>query len=326
MHRPMRPTMFVSCLLIAACAGNAPEIREAPSGVNLEVVLQEAGTEPRQPLRYRGVVGQTQRVLLRLSLASFVESRYAFTGAQVPVVELVTQVGQSFTGTEAGTVGYPIRFESIRIDDADGVDEATRAALTSELAPIAKTSAVFEIDDRGITRKASVTVPPEASPRLLALLGNIRTTLLSAALPTEPVGIGARWEVERIMTVGQLKVPQKVTYSLLGREQDRLRIGITVHQSAKPQVLPLGDSGNTLNVESYEVSAVGTTLVDLHSFAPTGEVRGLSQMLATLHHGTADEQFSLNSDLLVQLTPLPTEAPLVGASEAPPAEVPLSTR
>jgi hypothetical protein len=318
----MRKLVFALCLLIPACAASTPEVKEAPFGLNLEVVTKSLGSEPRAPLRYMGRPGQTQRLLLRLSLSSFVSTSMAFADAQLPVVDLVAVVGESFRGTEPGTWGYPITFELIRIEEEDKLDEAARAVLMEELKRLNQVTAAYEIDDRGITRKASVSVPKKVSPRLLALLGNIRTTLLAAALPREDVGIGARWEVDRILSLGDLKVPQTVTYSLLARDSERVRIGVSVRQSAAPQQFPL-DEGVTLTVEAYEVSAVGTTLVDLRNFAPYGEMHGLSQMRARVSKGAEAEDISLDSDLMVTLAPLPAEAPTQAAAPAPaPAPTP----
>jgi hypothetical protein len=315
----MRQPLFALCLLISACAGGTPEAKESPRGVGLEVVTIDQGAEPRGPLRYMGQPGETQRLQLRLSLSAFVATTVAFAEADLPVVNLVAVIGESFRGGAAGLLGYPISFEQIRIEGG-AIDDATRAALMTELAALTESSAVFEIDDRGITRKATATVAPNVSPRLLGLLGNIRTTLLAAALPVEDVGLGARWEVDRIMDVGGMKVPQKVTYTLLARDSEQLRIGVTVRQSATAQTFTLGAHGK-IAVEAYEVSVVGSTLVDLRHFAPIGEMHGISQMRATVQHGSATETVNVNSDLMIDLDPLPN-APAQGAAQNPATPAP----
>jgi hypothetical protein len=162
------------------------------------------------------------------------------------------------------------------------------------------------------------------------MLGNVRTTLLAAALPKEAIGVGARWQAERIITVGGMKVPQTVTYTLLEREEDVLRLGISVHQSAKPQEFPMGMDGTTMHIEAYEVNAVGTTVVDLHGFAPLSELHAVSQMRATVHRGTAVEPVAVNGDLKILIAPLPKDiapkdaAPKDAAPKDPAPEAPAS--
>ena len=307
-------------LVLAACAGTTPEAKEAPGGVNLEPVTLDRGAEPRGPLRYMAKQDQNQKLLLRLSLGSFVETQLAYAEAELPIVDLIAAVGPSFRTEQPNIFGYPIRFEFVRIEGGEGLDEQTRGEVMAEMAHLTETSAVFEIDDRGITRKATVSISKKASPRMMTLLGNIRTTLLSAALPVEDVGIGARWQVDRVLEVGGMKVPQQVTYSLLGRDSEHLRIGVTVRQSAPPQQFALGaEGGDKLIVEAYEVSAVGVTLVDLREFAPLGELHGLSQIRGTYTTATASTPFLVNSDLMVQLAPLPAEAAVPAPAAATPA-------
>ncbi|HEX6240515.1 MAG TPA: hypothetical protein VFZ61_06460, partial [Polyangiales bacterium] len=271
-------------------------------------------------LRYHGASGRTERLLLRLSLANFIETRFAAAGGRAPLVDLVLHAGATYRAADGGVWGYPVKFEMIGIQGADQLPPEAQEKLTSELAPITRTTAVFEIDDRGITRNAKVNVPPEASPRLLALLGNLRTTLLAAALPKENVGIGARWQAERIVHVGELKVPQTVTYTLLAREEDVLRIGISLRQSATPQEFTLGLDGTKLQIEAYEVNAVGSTLVDLHGFAPLSEIHAVSQLRATLQRGAQVEPVAVNGDLTILIAPLPEGAgPAPASQEAAPA-------
>lgn len=313
----MRTLPFILIALLTACAGNTPKPNDAPAGLNQEVQLLDKGAAPLKQLRYHGASGRTQRLLLRISLANFVETRFAAVGGRAPLLDLVMQAGATYRGQEEGVWGYPVHFEMIGVQGADQLPEESQRALASELAPIARATGVFEIDDRGITRSAKVNVPPEASPRLLALLGNLRTTLLAAALPREDVGIGARWQAERIVHVGELKVPQTVTYTLLGREEDVLRIGISLRQSATPQEFTLGLDGSKLLIEAYEVNAVGSTVVDLHSFAPLSEVHAISQMRATLQRGGQVEPVAVNGDLTILIAPLPEGVGAVPPQDAP---------
>jgi hypothetical protein len=322
----MRSTILVLLTLLSACAAQTPKPNEARAGLDQEVTILEAGAEPREQLRYHGSSGRTERLLLRLSLANFLETSAGSAGGATPVLDLVMHIGGTYRGTSEGLWGYPLKFELIGVNGADGMDPAALDALAKELEPIARTNGVFEIDNRGITRSAEVIVPPEASPRLLAMLSNVRTTLLAAALPREAVGIGARWEADRIVTVGGMKVPQTVTYTLLAREVDVLRIGISMRQSAKPQEFTRLD-GTVVQLESYEMNAVGTTVVDLHGFAPLSEVRAQSQLRATMRRGGLAEPVALNGELNILIAPLPdaakpqddAPAPAPDASAAPAA-------
>lgn len=318
----MRTTVIVLVALLGACAGKTPQPSAAPAGLNLEVVTLDPGAEPREQLRYHGASGRTERMLLRLSLASFIETRAGAAVAEAPVLDLVLQLGSTYRGETDDLWGYPLRMEMIGINGAEQLDAETREKLATELAPIAQVRGIFEIDDRGITRSAEVSMPAGGSPRLLTLLGNIRSTLLAAAFPKEAVGVGARWEAERIIKVGQMSVPQTVTYTLLERDEDVLRIGIAVRQSAKPQEFAIGMDGTTFQLESYEVSGVGSTVVDLHGLAPLSELRAQSQLRATLRRAGQVEPVAMSGDVTIQIAPLPDGVGKAPADAPPAAQEP----
>jgi hypothetical protein len=324
----MRRTLLGLMMLLSACAAKTPKPNDAPSGIDLNVVLLEPGAEPREQVRYHGASGKSERLLLRLSLANFIETRAGAALAAAPVLDLVLHVGATYRSEVQGVWGYPMRMDMIGVNGAEQLDEQAKAALLAELAPISQVRGIFEVDDRGITHNAELSIPPGASPRLLTLLGNVRTTLLAAALPHEPIGVGARWQADRVIKVGQMTVPQTVTYTLLDREDDVLRLGVSVHQSAKPQEFPLGLDGSMFHLEAYEVSAVGSAVVDLHGLAPLSELHALSQLRATISRAGQVEPVAMNGDLTIQIAPLPSsvqvQAPVDSAapdaSDAPAAQ------
>jgi hypothetical protein len=314
----MRRIVPILIILFAACGGEAPKVNDSRSAINLDVTMLDAGAEPRQELRYQRAAGRNERLLLRLSLANLLETRVGSAVAVTPVLDLVLGVGPTYQAKEAGVWGYPIHFELIGVHDTDGLSTDERNALVEELTPVAHAQGTFEIDERGITRNAQVTIPPDMSPRLVSLLGNIRTTLVSSALPKEAIGIGARWQTDRIVKVGELSVPQTVVYTLLGREGDLLRIGVSLRQSATPQQFTLGEHGAVFKLEAYEGSAVGTVLVDLHGFVPLTDVHGQSQMRATVQRGDQSEPMSVSGDVSIQIAPLPADAPAASADASKP--------
>lgn len=310
----MRTAPLVTLILLGACAAKTPQPNAAPSGLNQEVVMLDPGAEPRAEVRYFRAPGMSERVLLQLSLANFLETSAGAAVAVPPVVDLVLHLGSTYRGDSSDVWGYPMRLEMIGIKGAEQLSEEQRARLVVELAPLREVQGVFEVDDRGITRKAQVTLPKqEVSPRLLTLLGNLRTTLLGAALPRESIGVGARWEAERIIQIGRMSVPQTVTYTLLARDADELRIGVAVRQSAKPQSFPIGLDDTTFVLESYEMNAVGTTVTELHRLAPLSEIRAVSQMRAAVHRAGAVEPVAMSGEATISIVPLPA-----GMGQTPP--------
>jgi hypothetical protein len=281
----------------------APDTKSEPhspldDALNVEVLA--LGAPPREKLRYQFPQGRSERLIIQLSLSSLLESPSTTLALDGVVLDLALILGSSYEVSE-GLWACPLRLEVLRLSTPPTFDEQQRAALMTEVAPLSLVTGVFEFDAQGLMHEAVLTVPPEVGPRLLAVIGNVRTSLVSAPFPVEPVGVGARWRVRRTLDVGPMEVTQLVTYTLVQRMGSSLRIGLTLQQSAHPQELFLDAEGTRLSVESYEVSSSGSSLVDLETIAPLAALRGNSELHATLHRGGKSAPISLHGDMFVNV-------------------------
>jgi hypothetical protein len=123
----------------------------------------------------------------------------------------------------------------------------------------------FDIDRQGVVVEADVPWSQgqeRIHPRVAVTIGNVRSTIATIPLPEEPVGIGATWEVRRPLRIWSARVSQVTRYELVDRSDDRLRVAITVHQKADPQVADLNPKLE-MHVRGYELRASGQALVDL---------------------------------------------------------------
>jgi hypothetical protein len=266
----------------------------------LNVEVLDLGKEPREKLRYQFPQGRSERLVIQLGLSSLLESPEASLTLDGVVLELALTLGSSYATSE-DLWACPLQLEVLGLTTPASFTEEQRAALMAEVAPLSLVSGVFEIDSQGRMHEAVLTVPPQVAPRLLAVIGNVRTSLISAPFPLEPVGIGARWQVRRLVDVGPMEVTQVVTYKLVAREGSSLRIALSVEQSAHPQELFLDADGTRLTVEAYEVKSAGSSLVDLEAIAPLAALRGNSELRATLHHGAESAPIALHGAMFVNV-------------------------
>jgi hypothetical protein len=290
-------------LVLAACSNTPkPGANVAPRGVGLETEVIEQGGEPREKLRYTRAAGLTEDLVIQLGLATLLESREGALAVQPPVLTLGLTMGAVAKVSE-GVWSYPFSFKVIGVAAGEGADPAMVNELTTAVAPLSAVKGEFEVDDRGITRRADVDMPRDASARLLAMLGNIRTSLITVPLPEQEIGVGARWKVQRLNQVGRITTTQTMTYSLLERKGQLLRLGVTLQQSAAPQEVPFGDDA-TLQIEAYEVSGTGSMVIDLAGITPLSELRGTSDLRAMLKRGAAVEPLQANGTVEIVVEPL----------------------
>lgn len=297
--------LCLGALALGGCTKTKPAVQAAPLGVGLQTEVMEAGAEPREKLRYQRAPGLTENLVIEFGLASLLETRDGAAASEAPVLALGLTMGAVSRVSEE-VWKYPFAFRVISVKMPEGADAAQADEVARAVAPLAAVTGEFEVDERGITRRANVVVPPELPPRLVTLLGNIRTSLVSVPLPEEPVGIGARWKVQRVHQVGRIETTQTVVYTLLERQDRVLRLGVTLQQTAAPQNVAF-DKDLIFAVEAYEVSGTGNMLMSLDAIIPLGELRGTSDLRGTLRHGTASEP--LRASGAVQVVVAPVEGP-----------------
>jgi hypothetical protein len=295
--------LCVGGLALPGCA-KKPAVQSAnnPTGLGLETELMEPGAEPREQLRYQRAPGLTEHLVIQFGLATLLETSAAGVEAEAPVLSLGLTMGAVSRASE-DTWRYPFTFRVIGIKMPEGSSEAQAAEVAHMIAPLAGVSGAFEVDERGLTRRADVVVPADLPPRLISLLGNIRTSLVSVPLPEEAVGVGARWKVQRAHQVGRVEATQTVVYTLLERKERVLRLGVTLQQSARPQAV-LFDKDIKFQLEAYEVSGTGNMLMNLDAIIPLGELRGTSDLRGTLRHGDAAEPLRASGAMQVVVAPV----------------------
>lgn len=301
-------SVFLLSLALTACGGSTPEPRMAPGGVGLSVQLLEPGAEPRDTLRYERVAGTRDALVVQIAANGLLETAEGAALVTPPILDLGIETGGMFRVRE-GVFGYQVRFRVIGVRMPEGTTAEQAETAGRLVAPLANVTGTFEIDDRGLTQRADLTIPEDAPPRLLTILGSIRMFLLSIPFPAEAVGVGARWEVTRLVDVRGIRTTQTVTYSLAERVGGTLRLGVTMHSSAAPQSVPVGTDGTQMDVEAYEASMVGSAIVKLDRIIPLSEVRGTSELRATLRRGLATEPIAHSGAAEVRVVPLAEETP-----------------
>jgi hypothetical protein len=129
--------------------------------------------------------------------------------------------------------------------------------------------------------RAGMSVGPGVAPISLRILPNnkaddsarqaveealVATLQRSVTLPTEPIGVGARWQAVRTVNAGAT-VRQTIIATLTAREGDRLTIDYSVDESPVDAAFRLPDGG-VLTIESYSMTGTGSVVIDLARGVP----------------------------------------------------------
>jgi hypothetical protein len=129
-----------------------------------------------------------------------------------------------------------------------------------------------------------VTFAPGLNPQMLRLLPNddssspARSAVeqsftgafdQSIPLPTEPVGVGARWESVRTIA-SAATIRRTTTVTLKARVGSVLTLAVTVDETPVDSVFRIPGSAQTLTIDRYAMSGSGEVTVDLTKMLPTG--------------------------------------------------------
>ncbi len=146
-------------------------------------------------------------------------------------------------------------------------------------------------------RRAEFQGMDEVPPALRTMLGNIRTALLTVPFPDQPLGVRARWEVERKLQFSGIWVDQVVTYDIQSMKDGQLELQITARQTASPQMMG-GD-----RLEAYQASVMGSSVVRLDKFTPFSEAESSSQMRISTKTETGPQLVRVETRTIVKLYP-----------------------
>lgn len=302
-------TGLLLLLLSAGCKEQytpqtGPEINPGPPlRVLPEIRVLDAGMTPQQPLRYSVEPGQTESVVIELARARAAQAGESGVASVLPPVQLEVQFGPA-EATPQGWVRQPVQVTRVRLSqEAEQMSPVEREQLQKELAPLLNVRGWTDMDMQGRIRRSEFQAIADVSPRIRTLLGNIRTALITVPLPEQPVGVRARWEVDRELELSGVDVKQTVTYQLMERDADTLKLQITARQSAEPQAISGG------RVEAYEASIIGSATVRLEQLVPYSEAESNSHMRISASGQGQPELIRVEGKTAVRVSPVDSARP-----------------
>lgn len=296
--------MMVALMLtaIASCQTYTPQSVEVvdpgpPQRVLPTIRVLDAGMTPRVPVRYRVPAGQTESLYLELVRIRGVQAGGQGAQSGIPPVQLEVKLGPA-EPTPAGLIRHPVQITQVRLSRmADKMSPAQREEMEKMLAPLLRVQGWSEMDIQGRVRRGEFRGLEDVPPILRTMLGNIRTALLTVPFPDEPLGVRARWDVERKMQFSGVWVDQVVTYEITGMDGQQLALQVSARQSAEPQAIVGG------RLEAYQASIIGSAVVRLTQFVPLSEAEAVSQMRIVTQTETGPELVRVDTKTAVRLYP-----------------------
>lgn len=287
----MKKSLFVGCfvLLMAGCATKPPstpiseqkpsqtaqlskESAKTPATAKNNVELLSAGNEPKQQLRFTPPANTKQSVqmTMKINMAMSVGGQTQPTLDSPPIKMVmetnVTQVDAN--GDIHANFSYA---------DADVVASANTPpevvnAMRSQLKKIVGLSGSMVVDNQGNTKQVNFNLPEELDPNAKRMAEQLVSSFkqISSPVPTEAVGVGAKWKVPNSVTVNGMALNQVATYELVELKNNVATLQLNMEQQGGGQKInPAGlPPGASVDLKSLTSKGNGKITMALNQILP----------------------------------------------------------
>ena len=270
-----------------------------------QIELISEGAEPRQELRLKPTIGTKETANMRMNI-DMMTSMAGKTSPALKMPATVITFESVVKNVESnGDINYDFTYTDADVVGDTNLPPAAVAQMRAEMKKLKKFKGSVAIDNRGQTKKANFTIPPGSDPSFKQMIGQMSNSIeqISAPLPQQAVGIGAKWQVTNGVNVSGMAINQVATYELVDFKDGVATLNINLAQQAlKPQKLNLPQSpkGVTVTLKSYIGSGQGRALVRINKLTPitsTMTMRASSQISTvvpnTKEELTLDQQMSM---------------------------------
>jgi hypothetical protein len=300
----MRVLFFAAVLALPlgqpACAKRAAEPTTAAS-VNTDaptIKLIDAGTGPKKALRITATKGMKKTLTMTMEGAMSMKHGAVSARLAIPPIELTADLVVSDVATNGDIrCDFTLSRPELVADSAMPPDAVE--AMKSGYAGMAGLSGYVVVTRLGFVKEAETTVPAGTNAKVIRVVDTLEQSLrqMSAPVPAEAVGIGARWETTTRVTTSGMSLVEVATIELVSLDRDTMTLKMAIAQSAPPQRAT--SNGTTIDVLSYQATGSGETTIDATQPVPTSaKVSVHSDTRANLDAEPSD----MAADLTVTMT------------------------
>lgn len=272
-----RPLMALPQVAETVTVAQASTVAAQPVAPTQAIVL-DPGAAPRRQLRLQLAPGmeETGNTTMKVRMDGFLN------GQKLPFPSVPTmKFGMSMkvdkvdaNGDSHLTFGYTSADVVANPDTPPMMLDVMR----SQLQGLLDHKGAMVISDRGQTKSFQIELPKTltaaAQNQLDRTMEQLTNSLkqLSAPLPAEPVGLGAKWKVPpQKLSMNGMVVIQTATYELLELQGNTMKLAVTVEQTADPQPLnsPGLPPGASMQLKSLSSNGGGTITMHLDRLFPS---------------------------------------------------------
>ena len=260
--------LAVAPLPSASSAARAPAESPPVAPSETKLTLLEPGKEPRQKLRFRF---STRPETMVMDLKTRVRARTREQSApEISLPTLRTVIGLvPAKVSAAGDLTFDGQVKRTELLGDTQLPAEAKNELKQQLDQLVGLKIHGVVTARCLMQELSVDLPPKSDPQVGQTVESIRESLrnLCVPFPEEPVGPGARWQVDTT-AMAPIRIAQKTVFSLRSVTAKSAELEAKVEQSAPRQKvstagLPAGASTELESLKGRGESKVTSTFSQL---------------------------------------------------------------
>lgn len=238
---------------------NAPA-EPAAKSADPKVTVRDAGAEPRKPLRYALTKDSKQTLTMSMQMTM----RQMVMGMQVPETRLPTMqmvMDMHITDVHSnGDANYEFHLSQANVLQEPGDNPMMVNQMKKSLSSMVGLKGTATLTSRGFTRDVKLDVPANADAAVRQQIESMRQSMnqFSAPLPEEPVGKGAKWDVDAEMTSGGITARQRTSMTIENIEGDAIDLNVAITQTADEQDVKNPDFPANMKVRLTSMTSKGT--------------------------------------------------------------------
>jgi hypothetical protein len=266
-------------------AANAPVIK-----------LLDAGSGPKQTLRFTAEKGMKKVMVMSMDMGMTMDMGDSPNTQHVPTIDMTMDI-VVIDVAKNGDIRYEFKLREPEV--ADDPNSLSARPIKLALAGMAGLSGSATVTSRGFAKQVDVKLPANASPQVAQFVESVKQSIgqMSAPLPEEPVGVGAKWETTTKLEQNSMKLQQVAISELMHVDGHKITFDVTLEQVAAPQKIV--KDGVTVDLQTHAGSGSGRTTLDLTQLVPSNahiDLKSETQMLA------GGRQLNMGLDLKMSIT------------------------
>ncbi len=277
--------LFIASILVGSIWGNdalrSPQTvvaQTAPTASPATIApakleLLDAGAAPRQEVKFRPLANSQQTMTMTMGMSmDMMLGETPLPKSKLPkiVMKLDLKVGKI---EPSGDVNYSFNYSDVRtIADKDTPPELT-ASIQNRMKTLIGVGGDIVISSDGRVKSQKFRFPNTIEPTMKQTLDRLTKSLeqISTRLPSQAVGLGAKWQTTNSLTMSGIQLNQAATYEVVAIDARGMTVKCKISQSAPPQSIAIpGATANSskINIDSLDSTGEGTYVVMFDSLLP----------------------------------------------------------